>query len=254
MNAFIRTAVAAVAILPLLLLAACGSGPAPLPPAPAPPPQIERPGAVVFSAAWTSPSIGVGLYCTASAEGTSIDCSQMPDGVIWGTDSEPVNAQCADPGPNPCWSTDGVTLSFDAVTHAWPIIARAEFPKDDALSLEGIVSAEITDAGGFAGIVLYCGEQDYRALYIDAAGFTIYMPTIIVHLGAAGPGPHALRMDEDGKGNFRYLVDGQLRQSESPNSLSPDTTLFLCKPHPSLFVGGSRGTVGRFDLFAAPNS
>lgn len=240
---------AAAALTICLILEACST---PAPPIPAPTSTATpRPGALAWSADFTSPSIGVGLECSEDVPPRCFG-SDAP----WLTFNRPgtQGQACVDPGPNACYSTQAGTLKLTGYSPGWPLFTRETF--DGAISVEAVAYATCTGPGCYFGPVVYNGEMNYRAVYFAAAGDRVqawlYAPVVAVPLSAVTypQGTQlTLRVDYDGVDTWRYYVNGELTLTETPGSLGPDRTSFSNAPHLSVFMGEAFGGISRLDVY-----
>lgn len=223
-------------ILIALLLAACSSGgQTPAPPVPSPP--ASRPGAVAFTADWSQ--FAFSGTCT---EAVPPDCR----GDGW------LTFNMAD-----TYATGGAQLTYAMPWAGYgglPVIRSGTYP--GAVSVEAVVSATCdSNPGCYAGPVVYNGELNYRALYLDKAGdllrVRMYGPTYAqeVSTDRYQPGSaHTLRLDYD-NGTWTYYVDGRHLLTETLGSLSADNTYLLSPPRVALWLGSTTATIGRFDVY-----
>lgn len=231
----------AFAALALLLVAACSSGSS-SPPGPGPQPSTPRPGVIAFAAHWPTDTIGVGC-----GEDVPPTCAGT---ATWLTFPRPgtQGLDCVDPKPNVCMELLGDRLRFRSAVPGFPLISAQTFPAS-ALSIEAVVAATCRDPGCFIGPVIFDGELDYAAIYLDAAADGVrvraYRPAVACelmgHHYAAGTAV-ALRIDYDGSG-YSYYVNGSLVPAPGceGDPLRHD-------PRAALFVGGVDGFVERLDV------
>jgi len=158
------------------------------------------------------------------------------------------------------YATGGAQLTYAMPWAGYgglPVIRSETYP--GAVSVEAVVSATCdNNPGCYAGPVIYNGELNYRALYLDKAGdllrVRMYGPTYAQEVSSVRyrPGiPVALRVDYDAS-IWRYYVEGQLVLTEYPGSLSSDSTTLAEPPRAALWLGSTTATVGRFDVYTAP--
>lgn len=242
----------------LVLLAGCAETPS-KPPTSAPPVYTPRPGTLAWQADFTGPSIGIVNGCDGGVD--DLDC-HLPAGAMFGTFSRAgtQGMACVDPGPNACWSANGV-LNFTPGSPGYPIIAAVTFPVTGTVSIEAVVSfvcdgPEMGD-GAYAGPALIFSENSYRSIYWRCAGAG--RGRMQPHLFASEVGEfplsaasypigsaHALRIDWNmTEGSVQYYVDGGLQYVET--GVKP-----VGPVHPALWLGQSHGTASRLNVYTAP--
>lgn len=242
------------ALISLLALASCGSGPSP--PNPGPPATIPRPGVLVWSADFTGPSLGVVNGCDGDVN--DLACN-LPASADFGTFTRPgtQGEACIDPGPNACWSANGV-LNATPQSPGYPLISNQTFT-GGTISIEATVSMVCdqpeTGDGAYAGPSLIFSEVNYNSDYLRCAGAPKGMVQPHVFNGV-GEHPasshvwpqgelHALRVDWSGS-TVTTLTDGVIETIEV-NQAPPNGPV-----HAALWLGNSRIVVTHMDVYVAP--
>lgn len=235
---------AAAALVICLILAACSTPvhvPAPTPsPAEHPASTVNRPGALAWSADWST--VDVGLQC-------------FGDPIVCTTDK---TFGTFPPGCDNCW-TPG--LNYIAPSPGFPLVSTAEFD-GGMVSIRAVVSFTCdypeTGDGAYAGPALIWGESLYRAIYYRCAGLPagqiqphIFETRTEVPLGSKTypeGSSHELRIDWY-RDRAEYFVDNVLEFTEYEGSIGPDTVVRDKPVHAALWLGNSHGTVGQFDVY-----
>lgn len=248
-----------IALILLAGLAACGSTPMPPPGPPGPPPAVvPRPGVLVASFDFTGPNLGVVNGCDGDV--MDLDC-HLAAGAIFGTFTRPgtQGIACIDPGPNACWSANGV-LNATPQSPGYPLISNQTF-SGSVVSVEATVSLICdqpeTGDGSYAGIAVIFAEKNYNADYLRCAGAPpgMVQPHVFNSIGeypvSAHVWPqgqlHALRVDWHGS-TVDHLIDGILEYTETDVSGPAWGPL-----HAALWLGNSSHImVTRMDVYRAP--
>jgi hypothetical protein len=286
MTRFMRTAIAAMAILPLLLLAGCGDSRAPqvnpppvsappsLPAPSSPPAPPARPGSLAFSTDWSAP-VGIALRCGGAGLLSPFGCD-LPIGANWGVLPAPGNGgvDCVDPEPNICFQTSAPgwlayhTDSFSGMA----LVGAQTLDRTQPISLRAVIKVDTLDCNAgvaYVGPVIYGGGVDdgdptgnYRAEYISCFGGDEGPKLWLYESIWAGPMPggpfaievgstHELEIDWYPGDRVDYRLDRQIVFTETANFGHAPLTL-QHDPHPALWFGSSTGAIGQFDIYVGP--
>lgn len=222
---------------------------------------------------WTPP-LGIALRCGGPGLASPFKCD-LPPGAKWGVSPQEGNGgiDCVKPLPNVCFHIDPLGLGFHAAENGQPgmaLVSALTLDRTKPMSVRMVVRVDSLncDSGvAYVGPVLYGGGVDdgdptgrYRALYISCfAGdlkvrLCLYSPTYatpIWDFDFVDGQPHELGLDWYPGDHVDYWLDGAIVFTEGL-SFGHDPLDVPTDPHPAIWMGGARGSIGRFDVYAGP--
>jgi hypothetical protein len=211
-----------------------------------------------FVADFSSPSIGIKGYINGAVPPVVY---QSEPGSKWYTFEGPEGSRVIDPLPaDALYKTLDNVLYLDSIAGStgWPMVSDQMFDKTKTVRIEAIMSCTLLNDNGWGGLVLYNGEDDYKAWYFsrDLQGDPNYLTVDVwsttkrvdtgLRVPANTPAYMSITYYPDGRWEFglnttKFAMDN--------NSVLPDTTTLKNDPRAAIFLGDMRLTVKDFKVF-----